>query len=461
LLHDTIAAIATPPGEGGIGIVRISGPAALEIAGRLFRPAVAQDWRSGPGYRLYYGYVVDPATGETVDEVLLALMRAPKSYTREDVVEINGHGGIVPLRRILQLVLDYGARLAEPGEFTRRAFLNGRLDLAQAEAILDVIRARTDNGLRIAVEQLRGALSERIGVLRNTVLGVLAEMEAGIDFPEEEDVPQTEADALIGRLQEVADECGRLLAGADAGRVYREGLGVAIVGKPNVGKSSLLNALLREARAIVTDVPGTTRDVIEETVNIRGIPVRLLDTAGLRETEDTVERIGVARTRSVVAEADLVLAVLDAATGITDEDREVLAVAAAKPMLVVINKMDLAPAGITPEAVRAFVKAPVLRMAVREGVGLDKLEETIAELVLGGHVAGRDPILVSNVRHKNALERARRHLDEARAALAGGWPLELAAIDVRNALDALGEITGTTVSDDLLDRIFGDFCIGK
>ncbi len=461
MLHDTIAAIATPPGEGGIGIVRISGPAAVEIAGRIFRPAGARDWRSGPGYRLYYGYVVDPASGETVDEVLLALMRAPRSYTREDVVEINGHGGIVPLRRILQLVLDSGARLAEPGEFTRRAFLNGRLDLAQAEAILDVIRARTGESLKVALGQLRGELSERIEALREALLRVLAEMEASIDFPDEEDVPETELAELARRLTGIADECAELLAGADAGRVYREGLGVVIVGKPNVGKSSLLNALLREARAIVTDIPGTTRDVIEETVNLRGIPLRLLDTAGLRETEDAVERIGVARTRNVVAAADLVLAVLDAASGLEAEDREVLALAAGKPLVVLINKIDLAPAGIDPDEIRRLVAGPVLRVAVREGRGLDKLEEVIADLVLGGQVAGRDPILISNVRHKNALERARRYTNEARAALTGGLPLEMAAIDVRNALDALGEITGATVGDDLLDRIFADFCIGK
>lgn len=461
MLHDTIAAVATPPGEGGIGIIRISGPDALKIVGRVFRPAGNKDWSAGPGFRMYYGHAVDPGTGETVDEVLVSVMRAPKSYTRENVVEINGHGGVLPLRRILKIVLDCGARLAGAGEFTRRAFLNGRLDLVQAEAILDVIRARTGAGLQVALGQLRGELSERIGALREALLQVLAEIEASIDFPEEEDVPETRLDGLAARLAVLEAGCAELLEGAQAGRVYREGLGVAIVGKPNVGKSSLLNALLREKRAIVTDVPGTTRDVIEETVNIRGLPLRLSDTAGLRETADAVERLGVARTRDVVAEADLVLVVLDAASGLQDEDRQVLALARGKALVVLINKVDLAPAGIDPGAVRALVDGPVLRAAVIEGRGLDELEETVAGLVLGGRVTGQHEVLISNVRHQHALEQARRYLEEARAALIAGLPLEMAVIDIRNALDSLGDITGETVGEDLLDRIFSEFCIGK
>jgi len=461
LLHDTIAAVATPPGEGGIGIIRISGPDALKIAGQVFRPVGEKDWRAGPGFRMYYGHAVDPGTGETVDEVLVSVMRAPKSYTREDVVEINGHGGVLPLQRILKIVLDCGARLAGPGEFTRRAFLNGRLDLVQAEAVLDVIRARTGSSLQVALGQLRGGLSERIGAMREALLQVLAEIEASIDFPEEEDVPETRLEALAGQLAALEAGCVELLEGAEAGRVYRDGLGVAIVGKPNVGKSSLLNALLREKRAIVTDVPGTTRDVIEETVNIRGLPVRLLDTAGLRETADTVERLGVARTRDAVAGADLVLVVLDAASGLEDEDRRVLALARGKPLVVLINKVDLAPAGIDPDAVRALVDGPVLMAAIIEGRGLNELEETIAGLVLGGRVTGHHTVLISNVRHQHALEQAGRYLEEARSALVSGMPLEMAVIDIRNALDSLGDITGETAGEDLLDRIFSHFCIGK
>ncbi|ACA60720.1 tRNA uridine-5-carboxymethylaminomethyl(34) synthesis GTPase MnmE [Candidatus Desulforudis audaxviator] len=461
MLHDTIAAVATPPGEGGIGIIRISGPDALKIAGQVFRPVGEKDWRAGPGFRMYYGHAVDPGTGETVDEVLVSVMRAPKSYTREDVVEINGHGGVLPLQRILKIVLDCGARLAGPGEFTRRAFLNGRLDLVQAEAVLDVIRARTGSSLQVALGQLRGGLSERIGAMREALLQVLAEIEASIDFPEEEDVPETRLEALAGQLAALEAGCVELLEGAEAGRVYRDGLGVAIVGKPNVGKSSLLNALLREKRAIVTDVPGTTRDVIEETVNIRGLPVRLLDTAGLRETADTVERLGVARTRDAVAGADMVLVVLDAASGLEDEDRRVLALARGKPLVVLINKVDLAPAGIDPDAVRALVDGPVLMAAIIEGRGLNELEETIAGLVLGGRVTGHHTVLISNVRHQHALEQAGRYLEEARSALVSGMPLEMAVIDIRNALDSLGDITGETAGEDLLDRIFSHFCIGK
>jgi len=460
LLHDTIAAVATPPGEGGIGIIRISGPDALDVAGRVFRPAGEREWRAGR-FQMYYGHVVDPGTGETVDEVLVSVMRAPKSYTREDVVEINGHGGVLALQRILKLVLGCGARLATPGEFTRRAFLNGRLDLVQAEAVLDVIRARTGSGLQVALSQLRGALSDRIGAVRESLWQVLAEIEASIDFPDEDDVPKTGLALLADRLAALEDECAKLLEGAEAGRVYREGLGVAIVGKPNVGKSSLLNALLREKRAIVTDIPGTTRDVIEETVNIRGLPVRLLDTAGLRETTDTVERLGVARTRDTAAGADLVVVVLDAATGLDDEDRRVLALVRGKPLVVLVNKVDLAPAGIDPEAVRALVDGPVLKAAVTEGRGLAELEETMAGLVLGGRVTGQHTVLISNVRHQHALEQAGRHLAEAGSAVALGMPLEMAAIDIRNALEALGAITGETAAEDLLDRIFSNFCIGK
>ncbi len=461
MLGDTIAAIVTPPGEGGVGIIRISGPAALEIAGHFFRPKYRQDLRKGPSFRLVYGHIVDPKNGEVVDEVLLALMRAPRSYTREDVVEIHGHGGIVPLRQVLELCIAGGARLAEPGEFTKRAFLNGRLDLAQAEAVLDVIRAKTGDGLRLAVSQLEGRLSQEITSFREELVRVLAEIEAGIDFPDE-DIPEQTIDEVIEKLKALARACGRLLEKAETGRIYRDGLATAIVGKPNVGKSSLLNALLRENRAIVTAVPGTTRDVIEEIVSIRGIPLRLLDTAGLRETEDVVERIGVARSREAVARADLVILVLDASTGIEDEDRAVFELVKGKRLVAVVNKVDLAPEGLAEDTVAEMTGAEaVVRTELTAGRGLEELENTIAELVLGGRVIRDNSIYITNERHKASLLQARRHLLEAVETLEQRLPLEISAIDVRAALEAFGEITGATVTEDVLDRIFADFCIGK
>ncbi|MDA8097798.1 MAG: tRNA uridine-5-carboxymethylaminomethyl(34) synthesis GTPase MnmE [Clostridia bacterium] len=461
MLGDTIAALATPLGEGGVGIVRLSGPAALEVAAGLFKAKHAQDLRAGRNYHLVYGHIVDPETGDTVDEVLLAVMRAPHSYTREDVVEVHAHGGIVPLRRILELCIAGGARLAEAGEFTKRAFLNGRLDLAQAEAVLDVIRSKTGDGLRLAVDQLGGRLSRKIASFREDLVQMLAEIEASIDFPEEE-IPESTMLEINGRLRRLAEASGELLAGAEAGRIYREGLATVIVGKPNVGKSSLLNALLRENRAIVTEIPGTTRDVIEEIVNIRGIPIRLLDTAGLRETEDIIEQIGVERSRQAVALADLVILVLDADTGIEDEDRRVVELVAGKQVLAVVNKTDLAPEDLDKAQVKEFTGAEaVVRTAVTDNQGLEALESAIADLVLGGRVSRGDTLLITNGRHKAALIKARKHLLEASDTLRQELPLEMTAIDIRSALEAFGEITGSTVTEDILDRIFADFCIGK
>ncbi|MBO8127862.1 MAG: tRNA uridine-5-carboxymethylaminomethyl(34) synthesis GTPase MnmE [Peptococcaceae bacterium] len=461
MVDDTIAAIATPFGEGGVGIVRISGPEAIMIAEKVFRPAKRKNWNKEPGYRMFYGHVVDPVSEEVIDEVLLALMRAPHSYTREDVVEISGHGGLVPLRKILKVVLAAGARLAEPGEFTKRAFLNGRLDLAQAEAVIDIIRAQTEDSLRIAVGQLEGKLSRTISAFREELVGVLAYVEAAIDFPEDE-VPGAQVEDLVSRLRFLGERCEKLRQEAEAGRVYREGVATAIVGKPNVGKSSLLNALARNNRAIVTDIPGTTRDVIEEVINIRGVPFRILDTAGLRETQDAVEKIGVARAKEEAAGADLVITVLDASSGIRDEDKVALDLVGGRKGIVVINKCDVAACGITEEAVHNYMPGcPVVRTSLLEGWGVEKLEDVMVELVLGGRVRAGRGVLISNIRHQEALERARLHLREAADALENGLPVEMVAIDIREALEAFGNITGDTVSEEILDRIFSDFCIGK
>ncbi len=458
MLDDTVAAISTPIGEGGIGIVRLSGPRALAIAGELFRRqrglTVAPALRS---HRLYHGWICDPQSGEPLDEVLLAYMRGPGTYTREDVVEIDCHGGPLPLRRVLELCLRLGARLAEPGELTLRAFLNGRLDLAQAESVLDVVRARTETGLRLAVEQLGGRLSSAIRDLRRQVLEVLAYLTATIDFVEDEIPPQD----VAGPLEMTLARVDELLASADAGIVYRQGLQVAIVGRPNVGKSSLLNALLRQERAIVTPIPGTTRDTLAETLNLRGIPVVLVDTAGIRESDQLVERLGVERSRRATAAADLVLFVLAGDEPLTGYDREVAALLADKPAVLVLNKADLPTAISAAEAAALVPGRPLVRTAATGGEGLAELEEAIVQAVFAGRAAPSAEPLVSNPRHKQALWRAREHLAAAREAYAAGLPVDCATIDLSAAVNALGEITGESATEDLLDTIFNQFCIGK
>ncbi len=457
--EETIAAISTPLGEGGIGIVRLSGPDAFEIAGKVFR-AKNPKWNSAGSHRLHYGFIVDEC-GRVVDEVLLSCMKAPHTYTREDVVEINCHGGTMPAKKILELVLKQGARLAEPGEFTKRAFLNGRIDLAQAESVIDLIKAKTEKGLKIAATQLMGTLSKKVRELQEGILGALAWVEANIDFPDE-DIEEASAAQLTRDIEKFIAEAEKLLKGSEAGKIYREGVKTVIAGRPNVGKSSLLNALLREERAIVTDVPGTTRDVIEEVVNIKGIPLRIIDTAGLREARDVVEKIGVERARKVIERADLVLAVIDASAGITGEDRKILELLGEKKAIIVFNKID---AGI--KVVKSCLKGvtgqrPAVWISALTGEGLAELEECIAQTVLGENIkVAEDDVLVTRIRHKAALEKAVEHLKNALTSLNSGLPVDITAIDLRGAWEALGEITGNALSEDILDRIFADFCIGK
>lgn len=453
-LDDTIAAIATPVGEGGIGIVRLSGPDAANILERLFVPASPLPTGRPQPRALHYGHIVDPATGQVVDEVLAAHMPAPATYTRQDVVEIDGHGGIVALRRILGLCLRHGARLAEAGEFTARAFLNGRLDLAQAEAVLDVVRSRTEVSLQAAVDQLAGRLSDQLRPLRARLVDALAYTEATLDFAEDEIPPQDIGQALA----EAAAGLERLLAEAERGIVYRQGVRVAIVGRPNVGKSSLLNRLLRTNRAIVTDVPGTTRDTLEETLNLRGIPVVLVDTAGIQaEPDDPVERLGVERSRAALAQADLALLVVDTSQPLTDADRAIAGLVRGRPAIVVLNKVDLpAHAELGGDA-----SLPAVRVSALSGQGLDALEEALVETVLSGGVAASEAPMVTNPRHKEALERALDHVRAAGAAHDRGELPELLAIDLSAAVQALGEITGQAAGEDLIETIFSNFCVGK
>ncbi|GMV99839.1 MAG: tRNA modification GTPase MnmE [Candidatus Hydrogenedentota bacterium] len=454
-VEDTIAAISTPPGEGGIGIVRLSGPRAIAIAAALFQSSRGRDPLSGRG-RIFYGVVHD-ASGP-VDEVLLHIMRAPHSYTREDVVEINAHGGPGPLNAILELTLLHGARLAEPGEFTKRAFLNGRIDLIQAEAVIDRIQAQTRAALRAAHAAAGGALSKAIQELNQTLGDALARVESAIDFPEE-DVPDLVDESLRRQIESARESMLALLATAETGRLYREGARLAIVGRPNVGKSSLFNALLRDARAIVTSQPGTTRDILEEVITIQGIPVRVSDTAGLRSTDDEVEQIGIERARGALHTADAVFLLLDASKPVTDEDTALAAEISdlAIPAVLVLNKSDIVPDAAWPAWSTKFDGA--VRLSARNGEGLTELEHVLGSLLVKEGAISPDQGLITRMHQRDSLRRAAAALTQCLANFQSSP--EFLSIDLREALDALGEITGETTSDDILTRIFSSFCIGK
>lgn len=467
-LDDTIAAIATPIGEGGIGVIRISGRNALAVAGEMFRPISGVPVAGVPTHTAHYGFAHDPISDEQIDDGVITVFRAPRSYTGEDSVEISCHGGVVPMRRVLEAALRAGARLAEPGEFTKRAFLSGRLDLAQAEAVLDVIRARTDEAMRVANLQFSGVLSSRIRMFREELLGIIAQIEASIDFPE--DVDEIEAGRVGESVRDTIRHVSDLLDTADRGKIYRDGVRAVIAGRPNVGKSSLLNALLRESRAIVTPIPGTTRDVIEESVNIRGIPVRTIDTAGVREPQDEAESMGVDRARQMVEQADFVLAVLDAEQGFSSEDQELLSDLAGKKLIVVLNKSDLVRESDAEELASQVgawtegnlpTRAPVIRTAAPSNEGIAELEDAIAETILGGGIPPSGGAVVSNLRHRRALDEAKASLEQALRTAESDMPLDLVSTDLKAGADALGSITGETVSEDVIDRIFSEFCIGK
>jgi tRNA modification GTPase len=453
-LRDTIAAISTPMGEGGIGIVRVSGPASLPIAESIFRGKSNGGLKS---HRFSYGTVVAPENGEVIDEAMIVFMKGPNSYTREDVVEIQCHGGTLVVSRILSLVTSKGARLAQPGEFTKRAFLNGRIDLVQAEAIMDVIASRTEASLALAQHQREGLLSQRISVIKDRILYALAYIEALIDFPEEDVDVAVETDVL-GRVEPALSELSALIEGFDEGRVLRDGVSVVIAGKPNVGKSSILNTLLKEKRAIVTAVPGTTRDLIEEVVNINGLPVKLLDTAGIRESEDQVEQEGVRLTLDRIPKADLVLFVVDGSRPFAEEDRAILDAIGSKTFLVIRNKSDLPQAVELPDD----LVAPSVAISTVTGAGILELRDAVSNAFMHGKaIDGREFVAVSKARHRDALLNARQSLERFMENLHAGVNMELLPIDLRDALDAVGDVTGETTADDVLDRIFSSFCIGK
>ncbi len=450
----TIAGIATSASLSSISVIRLSGEAALAATSKVFRGLNGRPLLDIRPFSIRYGHILDQ-TDRVIDEVLVSYFRGPKSYTGEDVVEISCHGGPLPVRRILERILDQGVRLAQPGEFTKRAFLNGRIDLSQAEAVMDIIESRTDAALRSANDQSRGKLSRRIGELRTQLMDVMARIEVTLDFPDDE-LDRSSDLGLAQALEEIRLQVDQLLASAETGKLLREGLKVVIAGKPNVGKSSLLNALLEEQRAIVTEIPGTTRDLIEEYINLEGIPLRLTDTAGIRETTDIVEALGVERSRQSMTEADLVILVLDLSRHLSSEDHELLDVTQGRRRIILLNKEDLPKVADIPEAI--LEEATII--SALNNYGLDQLRERIREMSLKD-AAGFDETLVTAARHKEALQQAERSLQEAVAAIHQAVPMDLVTIDVHAAWSALGEIIGDTLQDDLVDRIFSGFCIGK
>ena len=456
---DTIAAISTPQGEGGISIVRLSGPDSIRIVESIFKPARRRRLSRVKSHTLTYGHIIDPSTGEVIDEVLVSVMRAPHTYTREDVVEINCHGGALVTQKVLELVLERGARLAEPGEFTKRAFLNGRIDLSQAEAVIDLIRAKTELSLKAAASMLSGELSKKVEGMREELLNLLAEVEASVDFPDE-DLDFLPPEELKRRMEGVARQMEELIETADEGRILREGVRTVIAGKPNVGKSSLLNRLLREDRAIVTDIPGTTRDSIEEYLNIGGIPIRIVDTAGIRVTDDPVEREGVRRSVRQIELADLVIAVFDASQPLSEEDMELVRLISGKTALVVLNKIDL-PLRIDVGKLEELTGRKPIRISALKEIGLDELKNEMVKLITRGRVPLSESPIAINARHKDALKRALESLRFAIESVDQGMPPEIVAVDLRGALDCLGEIVGAVTTEEVLDRIFSQFCIGK
>ena len=457
---DTIAAISTAPGEGAIGIVRISGDLAISIASSIYQCGTKQ-LEEQKTHTIHYGHIVDPKSGEVYDEVMVSVLRAPKTFTREDIVEINCHGGIVAINRVLQLVLRMGARLAEPGEFTKRAFLNGRIDLSQAEAVMDLIRAKTDKSMQLAMRQLDGQLSHLIQNLRQEILNTLAQVEVNIDYPEYDDVEEMTLQLLREKTQQVLQGIRALLNTASQGKILRDGLKTAIVGRPNVGKSSLLNMLLREEKAIVTDIAGTTRDTIEEYVNVRGVPLQLIDTAGIRETDDVVEKIGVERSRKALKEADFVLLLLNQSETLQEEDIRLLETTKGMKRIILFNKTDL-PSKLSTEDIAPYAQAEeIVTTSMLNKEGIDQLEEKIAGYFFQGQMNERDATYLSNTRHIALLEKAEQALVEVQNGIEMEMPVDLIQIDFTRAWDLLGEITGDSVQDELLTQLFSQFCLGK
>lgn len=455
-MFDTIAAISTPRGEGGIGIVRISGKESMNILSKIFRPASKKKIEELRNFSINYGHLYDGE--ELIDEVMVSIMRGPKTYTKEDIVEINCHGGFLITEKVLELVLKSGARLAEIGEFTRRAFLNGRLDLTQAEAVIDLIHGKTEKSLSLSLNQLRGDLREQIEDLKKKLLDVAAHVNVVLDYPEE-GIDDPLPDDLVDNLHEVVNTTDRLIRSYNKGKMIKEGVKTAIVGKPNVGKSSLLNSILREERAIVTHIAGTTRDVIEEVVNLKGIPLVLIDTAGIRKTDDLVENIGVEKSKKMIEKADLVLFVLDNSRELEEEDLKIYEKIDADKVIGIINKTDV-DSKLDISSLTKIKKW--MKISAKENRGIDEMEDEIYRYVIAGQVEdSSQKIVITNVRHRSALEKTKQAVENIFETLDMGLPMDLIAVDLKEALDSLSEVTGEISNEDLLDHIFSNFCVGK
>ncbi|MBI5100191.1 MAG: tRNA uridine-5-carboxymethylaminomethyl(34) synthesis GTPase MnmE [Nitrospirae bacterium] len=484
--EDTIAAISTPLGRGGIGIVRLSGKDAIKIVEKIFISPKKKKIKQTPTHRILFGHIIDPLNKDVVDEVLVSVMKAPNTYTKEDIVEINCHGGVFPLKKVLEQVLNNGARLAEPGEFTQRAFINGRIDLAQAEAVLDVINALTEQSQKSAIAQLRGGLSKKLEAIREELIELTAFVEAYIDFPEE-DIASLSLKDMKNKALKIQQSLRNLIDSSRYGMILREGLKTAIIGRPNVGKSSLLNALLEHDRAIVTEMPGTTRDVIEEYLNIKGLPVKIMDTAGIRNVENIAEKEGVKRSLNAMEDADMVLLILDGSSALQKTDIELIEKSLSKNTILVINKTDLPQkidwnvgAGLVPapmngnhkgcpyeilgqarnDAAEIFLKQKIVRISAKKGSGIEKLKTRIVDTVLHGHIESNTDV-VTNIRHVHALEKALVSINSFLTAVTNKTSPEFLSVELRDALDAIGEIIGITTPDDILNKIFSNFCIGK
>ncbi len=457
-MEDTIVAIATPPGEGGIGVIRMSGQMARDLLEQVFVPYTG---RKPMPRQMTYGHLVEGEERNIIiDEAMAVFMPAPLTYTREDVVEIQCHGSMIPLKRTLGVLMEKGARLAEPGEFTKRAFLHGRLDLSQAEAVMDLVQAKTPAGFQVAVSQLKGATTERIQMLLEKLQNILVQILVNIEYPEE-DIEEVTYPILAAEVETVLQEIQRLLDTAHGGRILKEGLRISIAGKPNVGKSSLLNALLGEERAIVTSVPGTTRDTIEEWVNIRNIPLRITDTAGIREASDEVERMGIYRAKETFQKSDLVILVLDGSQPLSTEDQEIMTLLKNHATLVILNKRDLGEAVNHPQVAEHLSQARILEMSLTEGMGLSQLEETLEDMVYKGQAVAGEELIITQARHEELLGRAKAHLQDGLSAIQRKDALDFVEVDLKNAHQALGDILGITVKDDIIEEVFRRFCLGK
>jgi tRNA modification GTPase len=460
MINNTIAAISTSLSASGIGIIRISGEDAIIISDKIFRAKKNKKLIDQKTHTLHYGNIIDPDTDKIIDEVLVSIMKEPNTYTKENIVEINCHGGVIVMQKILHLVLSCGARLAEPGEFTKRAFLNGRIDLSSAEAVIDIINAKTNLSLESSVEQLNGNIYREIKEIRSNLLELIAHIEASIDYPEY-DVEELSQDIVILKIDTIKKKVKKLIDTADDGKIIREGIKTVIIGKPNVGKSSLMNTLLKEDRAIVTDVAGTTRDVLEEYLNIKGIPLRIIDTAGIRKTEDIVEKIGVSKSEELVKQSDLVIMMLDASTPMTDEDKYIINLIKDKKTIILLNKVDL-NIKTSEQDIKKYTKDnKIIPISIKNREGIDNIEKTIKDMFLLGNINFNDNLYITNVRHKVALDNCLESLNAVEESINIGMPEDCWSIDLKNSYEYLGEISGDSINDDIINQIFSQFCLGK